>query len=133
GLPRSHLERIRAIEGVTAASGEIWVAGVYRDERDPITTMAVTHDSFLEVYPDLTLSDQARKDWMTERTGALVGRALANKYGWKVGDVIPLRSTIMTKTDGSSTWDLKIVGIFEYTAQERDTQRIFFHYDYLNE
>lgn len=133
GLPRSRLDRIRAVEGVTAASGEIWVAGVFRDERDPITTTAVTHDTFLQVNPDIALSDQARRDWLTERTGALVGRPLAEKHGWKVGDIIPLRSTIMTKTDGSSIWDLKIVGIFDYTTQGRDAKRIFFHYDYLNE
>jgi putative ABC transport system permease protein len=132
-LPLSHLERIRALTDVSAATGESWFSGIYQDDRNQVTAMAVTQDTFFEVNPELVLGEPQRRAWLSERTGAMVGKALAYRFGWKVGDVVPLRSTAWVKSDGSSTWDLKIVGIFDYAVRGRDTSRVFFHWDYLNE
>jgi putative ABC transport system permease protein len=132
-LPVNRLYRIRAIEGVTAAGGQSWFGGIYQNEKNQITSMAVTHDNFLDVYPEIVLGEKEKHDWLNERTGAIVGRPLAYRFGWKVGDVIPLRSTIWVKNDGSSIWYFKIVGIFDYSVQGRDSSRLFFHWDYLNE
>ncbi len=83
------------------------------------------------MYPEYKVTDAERAAWQADRTGAIVGSAIAERFGWKVGDTIPLRSNIWTKADGSGTWDLKVVAI--YNAGNGDNSSIYFQYDYLNE
>ncbi|MGE0189843.1 MAG: ABC transporter permease [Steroidobacteraceae bacterium] len=131
-LPRSYLERMRAVEGVRSAFAQNWFGGYYKDERNQVGTFAILGEEYLQdMYPELILDPQQYKNWLRERTGALVGKTLAEKFGWKLGDVVPMRSQIWFKTDGTNTWDMKIVGIFDVT--NGDNSGMYFHYDYFNE
>lgn len=133
-MPRSYLERIRVLDGVRAACSFNWFGGYFKDERTQVFSYPVLgEETFFAVYPELTLSENQKQAWLQERSGALVGRALANARGWKVGDVIPLRTGIWVRKDGSNTWDMKISGIFDWKGEAANTNLLYFHYDYFNE
>jgi putative ABC transport system permease protein len=130
-LPRSYLDRIRGIEGVKVATSQDWFGGIYRDDRNQITATAVEPESFFEVYPEMAASPDQMKVWRSTRTSAIVGSDIAERFGWKVGDKVPLRSNIFRKRDGGDTWDLDIAGI--YHVDNGDNNNVFLQYDYLNE
>jgi putative ABC transport system permease protein len=129
-LPRSYLDRIRAIDPVRAATSQDWFGGFYQDERNQLNVIAADAASFVEVYAEYGTPEQQRA-WARDRTGALVGRDIAERYGWQVGDVIPMRSNIFRKSDGSNTWDLTVSAL--YYLEGGDNTSVYFHYDYLNE
>ena len=131
-LPRNYLERVRAVEGVRSAISLNWFGGYYKDERTQVFSYPVLGEEALhDVYPEIVVDPVQMNSWMTERTGALIGRAMAETMGWKVGDVIPIRSAIYFKKDGTNTWDMKIIGIFD--NPNGDTNGLYFHFDYFNE
>ena len=130
-LPESYLTRVRALDGVRVACSHDWFGGVYQEDRNQIVAIAVDQPTFFEVYSEYTLPEDQKKAWLAERTGAIVGSGLAERFGWKVGDTIPLRSNIFTNSDGTQVWQMKIMGI--YQATNGDTQTLYFHHDYLDE
>lgn len=130
-LPRNYLDRIRGIEGVKVATSQDWFGGIYRDDRNQLTVTAVEPESFFEVYPEMAPSPEQMKVWLATRTSAVVGSDIAERFGWKVGDKIPMRSNIFRKRDGGDTWDLDIAGI--YHVDNGDNNNVFLQYDYLNE
>jgi putative ABC transport system permease protein len=131
-LPRSYLERMRAVDGVRSAIAFNWFGGYYKDERTQVFSYPVLGEEYLsDIYPEFVIDAEQRRNWLSERTGALVGRSMADAQGWKVGDVVPIRSAIFFKSDGTNTWDMKISGIFDIA--NGDTNGLYFHYDYFNE
>ena len=130
-LPHAYLNRVRAIEGVRAAASSSWFGGIYQDDRNQIGVFATEPDAFFDVYNEYQLPPEQRKAWQQDRASAIVGRTLAEKFGWKVGETIPIRSNIFTNKDGSTVWPMKIAGI--YDASNGDLTSIYFHYDYFNE
>ena len=131
-LPLSHQARILSTEGVTAATHSSWFGGIYQDPKNFFAQMAVEPEPFLEMYPEYVLPDEQKRAWFANRTGAIVGRALADRFGWNVGDRIPLQPTIWRKSDGSA-WEFTIDGIYDAGTRGTDLTQMFFHYDYLNE
>lgn len=129
-MPFAHVERIRALPGVRAASPHVWFGGMYRSERDPVLTFAVDPVSFLEVFPEYSLPEAAAKRWLAERDSAIVGSAIAERFGWKTGDLVPLISNIYTRLNGSQVWQVRIAGI--YHAPRTENVSIYMHYDYFN-
>lgn len=130
-LPLAYLNRIKSVEGVVAATSQDWFGGVYQEDRNQLPTFAVEADTFFQVYDEYQLKPEELDAFLKDRTSAIVGTAVAERFGWKVGDTIPMRSNIWTRKEGGNTWPLKIVGIYE--ATNGDNQSIYFHYDYLNE
>jgi len=132
-LPRSYFSRIQATEGVKSAISFNWFGGYYQQERNPVFSYPVMNEAqLIDVYPELVVPPDQYSNWLQTRDGALIGRGLATTQKWKVGDVIPLRSSIWFKTDGSNTWNFKISGIFD-VKETGDTSGMYFHYDYFNE
>jgi putative ABC transport system permease protein len=130
-FPLSYLNRIRGVDGVKVATTSNWFGGIYQEDRNQIGTFAVDVPTFIEVYDDYQLSPEVKEAWLKDRTSAVVGKVVAERFGWKVGQTVPIRSNIWTQKDGNATWPMKIVGIYE--ATNGDNQSIYFHYDYLNE
>jgi putative ABC transport system permease protein len=87
---------------------------------------------FLDLYPEFVLPEAEKKAWLATRTGAVVGRTTANRFGWKVGDRIPLTSPIWRK-QGGGPWEFDIVGIYDGAKRTTDTSQFFFRYDYFDE
>src|SRR3954469_21968033 len=126
-LPQSYLNRVRSIDGIRVAMSHNWFGGVYKEDRNQVVAMTADPQVFFDVYPEIKLPEEVKAAWRADRTAAIVGKVVADRFGWKAGDTIPLRSNIFTQKSGGSVWDLKIVGIYE----GGDNQTVYFHYDYL--
>jgi putative ABC transport system permease protein len=131
-LPISYKARIAATPGVEAVTHQSWFGGIYQDPRNFFAQIAVEPEPFLAMYPEYVVPADQRKAWVADRTGAIVGRQLAERFGWKVGDRIPLQGTIWRKTDNSA-WAFTIDGIYDAGKKGTDVSQMFFHFDYLNE
>jgi putative ABC transport system permease protein len=129
-LPISYLDKIRATEGVTHVGHSTWFGGTYQDKANQFAVMAVNPDYF-QLYPEARLSEDQLKAWLADRQGAIVGRSTANKYGWKIGDKIPIQATIWMPKQGN-TWFFNIDGIYD-AEKGFDTSNFFFHHEYLDE
>ena len=131
-LPQSYENRIRAVDGVVEVSPQTWFGGWFRDERNQIPTFPAKPEAFLRIYPEWDLPDEQRTAWMSDRAGILIGRGLADMTGWKVGEAVPLRSSIWRRKDGSDTWDVTVRGIFDL-PEGGDTRQIIMHQEYFEE
>lgn len=131
-LPKSYLERLRTVEGITTITHANWFGGIYQDPSNFIANMAVDPETWLEMYPEFTLPDEQKQAWFGNRIGAIVGIDTATRYGWKVGDRIPLQGTIYRKPD-NSPWEFVIEGIYDSPVKGTDKTQLFFHYEYVNE
>jgi len=132
-LPESYLEQIRATPGVVDACHQTWFGGIYQDPKNFFMQMPVDPECILRMYPEFTLPDEQKKAWIADRQGAIVGRQTAAKFGWKVGDRVPLQATIWRKQDNSSNWEFNLDGIYSGTEQGTDETQFFFHYKYFEE
>jgi putative ABC transport system permease protein len=132
-LPISYLQRIASVPGVKLVTHSTWFGGHYQNESNVIITYPVPPAGYLEMYPEFLLPPAQKERWLHDRVGAIVGRALADSHGWKVGDRIPLRSDIYARTDGSYIWDFVIDGIYDNKDPSGDVSSVFFNYDYLDE
>jgi len=130
-LPASYLNRVRGVEGVKVAMSQDWFGGLYQDDRNQLAAFAVEPELFFEVYPEYSLPEDQKAAWIADRTGIIVGKTIAERFGWKVGDRIALRSNIFTNKNGSTAWEFNVSGI--YTATNGDLQSVYFHYKYFNE
>jgi putative ABC transport system permease protein len=131
-LPYSYGDRIRATEGVTDVSWQNWFGGYYQDPTNFIQNVAADPESLLRIYPEYEVPEAQKKAWLANRTGALIGAELARKWGWKIGDRVPLISPIYRKPDGSP-WEFVIEAIYDSPKKGVDKTLFFFHWEYLNQ
>ena len=127
-LPLSYRDTIRRIDGVEIVSYGNWFGGYYIDEKDFFAKFAVAPKSYLELYPEYVIPDDQRIKFVSDRKGCLVGKKLADRFGWNVGDIITLTGTIFP-----GKWDFILRGIYEGRNKNIDETLFFFHWDYLNE
>jgi len=132
-LPISYLPRIQAVPNVTDVAHFTWFGGIYQDPRNFFAQMPVDPERFLRLYPEYVLPEEQKKAWLEDRTGAIAGRKLAERFGWKIGDRIPIQATIWRKADGLNTWEFNLVGIFDPAVEGADTTGFYFRYDYFDE
>lgn len=130
GVPRAYLTRVRQLGDVRGASSLSWFGGYYQDPRVQLGVFAVDGNYF-DLYPEVALPRTQLEDWQSDRSAAIVGPAIAQRYGWRVGDVIPLQSNVWRREDGRSEWPVRIAGI--YAQENGDPNTVFLHYDFLNE
>ena len=127
-LPLAYAERIRAIDGVTGVSWSNWFGGIYQSERNFFPQFAVDGPTYLPLYPEYLISADERVSWLRDRKGALVGRKLADKFGWKLGDSVPLKSGIYP-----GEWSFVIRGIYDGADASVDDNQMLIHWAFLNE
>ncbi len=132
-LPQSYKARIERIPGVALATHESWFGGIYQDPKNMFPQMPVVPEELLEMMPELILPPEQKQAWLETRIGAIVGRKTAERFHFKVGDRIPLQTSIWTKTDGSRLWEFDVVGIFDGRDKNTDTTPLYFRYDYFDE
>ena len=131
-VPLSYMAKIQALDGVADITHANWFNGIYQDPKNFFANFAVDPDSWLRIYPEVKLPEDQKKAWLADRTGAIVGRTLADRFGWKVGDRVPLQGVIYRRPDGSP-WEFTIDGIYDSDVSGFDLTQFFFHYDYMNE
>ena len=129
-LPVSYADRIRATEGVTHVGHASWFGGMYQDKATQFAVMAID-PGYFQLYPEARIPEEQLHAWLADRQGAIVGRTTATRYGWKVGDKIPIQATIWLPKQGN-TWFFNIDGIYD-GDRGFDTSTFFFHYEYLDE
>jgi len=132
-LPQSYKGRIARIPGVRAVTHQTWFGGIYQDPKNFFAQMPVEPEPFLDMYPEYLLPEDQRQAFIRTRSGAIAGRRTAQKYGWKVGDRIPLQASIWRKKGGELMWEFDLVGIYDGAKKGTDDTNLFFHYDYLEE
>lgn len=134
-LPLGYYARIKSIPGVKLVTHASWFGGVYQEEKNFFPQFAVDHETYLEMYPEFLVTAEARKEWARNKTGVLVGAGLAKRFGWKIGDRIPIRATIWPKRDGSNTWEFDIVGLIDGKDETARAQSevLLFRFDYFDE
>ena len=131
-LPVSYKPRLEQVKGVEIVSHQTWFGGIYQDPSNFFANMAVDPDTFVKVYPEYVLPPDQLEAWRNDRQGAIVGRDVAERFGWKIGDRIPLTATIWLPKGGGTTWEFNIVGIYD-GGDAVDKTQMFFRYDYLDE
>jgi putative ABC transport system permease protein len=133
-LPIAYFNRLKATEGVRQVAHLNWFGGYYQEPKNFLIVFAVEPQSWMDVYSnDLEFTPEMRQGFLRERTGTLVGEAMAKKWGWKVGDRVPIASNIFSQRNGARVWDMNIVGIFKAKTPQMDTNFMVFHYGYFDE
>jgi putative ABC transport system permease protein len=130
------MNQMMTVKGVRKITHMSFFGGYFQDAKNAISAFATNVDNFAAVYPELNITPAQVEAMKSTRDGALIGRPLADKYGWKVGDKIPLGTTIWTKKEGGNDWPFNIVGIFEPTpefARSPLGSGFWINYDYWDE
>jgi putative ABC transport system permease protein len=132
-LPASYESQVKQIEGVTDITHANWFGGYYQDVRNQFATFATDPESWLRVYPkEFELPEDQKKAWIADRTGAIVGADTAKKYGFKVGQRVPIQGTIYRRPDGGP-WEFTIDGIYTSKIKGADKTNLLFNYQFLRE
>lgn len=134
-LPYAYAMRIQSIPGVQEVAYAIWFGGIYQNRENFFPNMAVSAKEYLAIHPEIVLPAAQEQAFRRTRTGAIVGRTLAERFGWEIGDKIPLKATIFPKKDGTNVWVFDLVGIFHADRPELQgiERQMLFHYDYVDE
>ena len=132
-LPVSYEARMDRIPGVDFSTHQTWFGGIYQDPKNFFMQNPVEPEKFLKMHPEIILPPDEETAWLATRTGAIVGRRTAERFHWKIGDKVPIRSTIWSQANGNLTWTFDIVGIYDGRDKGTDTTPLFFRYDYFDE
>jgi len=127
-LPEAHAARLEAVPGITSVTWANWFGGYYRDPQDFFAQFAIKANTYLPMYPEIGISAGDADAFMRERTAAIVGVGLLEKYGWQVGQTIVLQGTIIP-----GDWEFTIRAAYTPTNPSFGDQMMFFHYEYLYE
>ena len=127
-LPLAYQERLRQMDHVTEATFATWFGGIYQDQKNFFPQFAVDTDTYRQVFPEFLIADDQWQAFLADREGAVVGKTTADRFGWKLGDRIPIQGTIW-----SGTWDFNIRAIYEGSRQGDDESMFWFHWKYLEE
>jgi len=132
-LPVDYKRRMERIPGVAAATHQTWFGGIYQDPKNFFMQSPVIPDEFLDMHPEFIVPAEQRQAWLQTRTGAVVGRKTAQRFNWKIGDKVPIQSTIWRNRNSTFLWEFDIVGIYDGRDKNTDTTALFFRYDYFDE
>ncbi len=127
-LPVAYQERLERIPGIKEVTHNNWFGGIYQDPKNFFAQLAIDDDTFHSMYPEFLISDDQWKAYKEDREGAIVGVKLAKRFGWKLGDRIPIKGTIFP-----GTWEFNIRAIYTGKRPADDTTQFWFHYKYLEE
>jgi putative ABC transport system permease protein len=131
-LPEAYQARMQAVEGVTEVTNATWFGAYYQEPPPVFANMAVEPEAWLRMYPEYLLPEDQKQAWFKDQTGAIVGRATAERHGWNIGDRVPLIGTIFRHPSGGP-WTFTIRGIYDVTEKGVDDTQFFFHRKYLQE
>lgn len=132
-IPVSYVDKIRAVPGVKLVTHASWFGGIYQDPSTNVFEFAVDPETYMAMYPEFKLPPEQMKAWLADKQGFIAGRDLANRFGWKIGDKIPIKGTFNRPKGGDGvTWEFNLVGIYD-GEKETDKTQFLFRWDYLDE
>ncbi len=127
-LPISYRDQIRQISGVKAVTFATWFGGVYQDERNFFPQIVIDPAAWREMYDEFVISDADWAEFMKDRQAALAGEATVKRFGWKIGDRIPIKGTYIP-----GVWEFNLRGVYKGTRPEDDTTQFWLRRDYFEE
>jgi putative ABC transport system permease protein len=131
-LPSAYLRRIRAVPGIRQATYIGGITGFYQEKTNTLLAFATDVRAFFDLYPEWRIAPEQLAAMSRTRAGAIVAAPLMRTFGWKIGDRIPLRTSVM-KQDGSADWNFEIVGIYDVPSTPSEANRILVNYAYFDE
>lgn len=126
-LPVSYRDKIAKVPGVELVGYGNWFGGIYQDERQHFAQFAVD-SNYIDIYPEFLLTPEEREAFRRDRRGAIAGQDIATKYGWKIGDTIPIKGTIYP-----GSWEFVLQGIYKGRDPSTVTRSLLYNWEYLNE
>src|SRR5271154_6753300 len=128
-LPLSYRDKILRIPGITYVTHNNWFGGVYQDEKNFFPQFVIDPENQRQVFPELIVPDDQWNAFVKDRQGAIAGAATAERFHWKIGDRIPIKTTLY----GGGSWDFNLVGIYHGKLPEDDETQFWFQWDYFQE
>ena len=134
-MPIAYFNRVRAVDGVRQVTHANWFGGYYQDPKNFLMTLAIEPATYFDMYrSELDIPPEQLQAFIADRSSAVIGESMARKWGWKVGDRVPVASNIFTqRSNGSHTWDFTIAGIVKGKAEQVSTDFLLFQYAYFDE
>jgi putative ABC transport system permease protein len=128
-IPLSYRDKILRIPGVKSVTHNNWFGGVYQDERNFFPQFVIDPESQRQVFPELIVPEDQWANFLKDRQGAVVGAKTAERFHWKIGDRIPIKTTLY----GGGSWEFNIDGIYHGKKPENDETQFWFQWDYFQE
>jgi putative ABC transport system permease protein len=129
-LPLSYRDKILRIQGVKAITHNNWFGGVYQEEKNFFPQFVIDVENQRTVIPELIVPDDQWANFVKDRQGAIAGASLAKRFGWKIGDRIPIKNALF---GGAATWDFNLDGIYHGKRPQDDESQFWFQWDYFEE
>ncbi|KGM41443.1 ABC transporter ATP-binding protein [Aquabacterium sp. NJ1] len=127
-LPVYYADKIKKIDGVTGVTWMNWFGGIYIDRRNFFARMAIDSNSYFELFPEFNISEEEKAAFMADRQGVILGRKTAQRFGWHVGDTIPLSGTIYP-----GNWTFNIRGIYTVKDARFDETLMLMHWNLIDQ
>jgi putative ABC transport system permease protein len=127
-LPLAYADKIKRIPGVKEITYANWFGGVYQDEKNFFPQFAIDVDTQRKVFPEFDIPEDQWQNFVKDRQGAIAGAATAKRFGWKIGDRIPIKGTFL-----GGTWEFNLDGIYHGTRQADDETQFWFQWKRLDE
>lgn len=127
-LPITHAARIRSVDGVKSVTWANWFGGFYIDKKNRFPQFAVDGATYFDIYPEYVLSPDQHDAFMKDRRGVVIGRKLANRFGWKIGDNVPLTGTIYP-----GAWTFTVRGIYQGADEKVDENSMLMHWQMVSD
>lgn len=131
-LPLHAQQKIKTLSGVEQVSYASWFGGYFQNEKNQLPVTAVDHNSYFSIFTEYQIPELQLAQWKKTRTGIVIGQALADKYGWKIGDSVPLSSSIWMNKSGSFNWPFTVSAIYQTKKHATDANKIFFQHAYFD-
>lgn len=133
-LPISMVPKLESVPGVARVQWWQWFGGVWQ-ENTPLVVFAADPQRQRDVYPEYVMPDEQWQAFAKTRTSMIAGKQMAEQYGWKIGQKLPISSNIYPQKNGSKSWTFDLVGIFDGKDEDskKRTNQAFINYDYFDE
>jgi putative ABC transport system permease protein len=128
-IPLSYRDKILRIPGVKSITHNNWFGGIYQDEKNFFPQFVIDPDNQRQVFPELLVSDDQWDAFLKDRQGAIAGQALVDRFHWKIGDRIPIRTTLY----GGGSWEFNLVGIYHGATAKNDETQFWLQWPYFEE
>jgi putative ABC transport system permease protein len=128
-IPLSYKDKILRIPGVSYVTHNNWFGGIYQNENNFFPQFVIDPETQRQVFPELVVPDDQWTSFLKDRQGAIAGAKTAKRFGWKVGDRIPIKTTLY----GGGAWEFNLVGIYHGTRAQDDETQFWFQWDYFEE
>ena len=132
-LPLAAVHTVREIPGVAEATQMSWFGGYYQDPAHAFAKAPVDPARYFRIFPELVIADDVLARFQASRRAVVVPGTMAEEYGWRAGDLVPIVGDIWPKSDGSWDWEFEVAGTYDVPPESGLQPWFLLRYDYFNE